>query len=44
MRSSAPNPNEAIATADIENDVAQAECGAVEDAIASSLKVLDEVG
>src|SRR4029077_11876308 len=33
-----------IATADIEDDVARAECGAVEHAIAPSLQILYEVG
>jgi hypothetical protein len=36
--------DQAIAAADVEDDVAGLECRAVEDAIASSLQVLDEVG
>jgi hypothetical protein len=32
-----PEPDQAIATADIENNVARPECGSVEDTIATSL-------
>jgi len=36
--------DQTIATADIEDDVARPECGAVEDAIASPLQGFDEIG
>ena len=39
-----PEADQAIAAADVEDGVAGLECRAVEDAIASSLQVLDEVG
>jgi hypothetical protein len=36
--------DQTIATADIEDDVARPECGAVEDAIATPLQGFDEIG